>query len=349
MKLRSLWYIQERLALKNAEHVRGALTAVVDDFCDHFRDLLQLAGGAQGGWLAAVFISREQEYLKKLNGAWRELFRQWADVGRPQRLAGLPIINQDAFVAKKDKEELEVLQCMAEASVALGRLERPKDYPDFGGQFLHSVGEAILSAAAANEPRMIGALFERYLAASVLQFERLRPENDEAGWRQERAAKLAVAPLLDAMDLAGYVILFAERYDNAPLSEPVRVAWDGYVHQQRGVLDTMAAAVRLTESAFELAHRSIVRAGWNQMVAATFKGAGYDMAPSRGGGPRVRHPSAVVRAFEGRGFSGYDGVDVFVAQYVRRREGCGDLDFGSRRRRLDRAMERDADRRGTRE
>ena len=87
-----LWYIQERLALKNAEHVRGALTAVVDDFCDHFRDLLQLAGGAQGGWLAAVFISREQEYLKKLNGAWRERFRQWADVGRPQRLAGLPII-----------------------------------------------------------------------------------------------------------------------------------------------------------------------------------------------------------------------------------------------------------------
>ena len=344
-----LWYIQERLALKNAEHVRGAITAVVDDFCNHFRDLIQLAGGAQGGWLAAVFISREQEYLKKLNGAWKELFSCWADVGRPRRVEGLPTIDQDAFVAKKDGEELQVLQSMAEASVALGRLERPKNYPDFGGQFLHSVGEALLSAAAANEPGIIGALFGRYLTASVLQFERLRPENDEARWRQERATKVAVAPLLDAMDLAGYVILFAERYDNAALSEPVRVAWDGYVRQQREVLETMASAVRLTESAFELAHRSIVRAGWKQMVAATFEGAGYGMAPSRGGGPRARHPSAVVRAFEGRDVLGYDGVDVFVAQYVRRREGCGDLNFGSRRRRLDRVMERDADRRGTRE
>lgn len=55
----------------------------------------------------------------------------------------------------------------------------------------------------------------------------------------------------------------------------------------------------------------------------------------------IDHDSALIRVFaQGRYGSFYDGIDVFIAYYLRGVEAGAGLDFGTRRRDLREAIER---------
>ena len=338
------WYLQELIMQKEAENVSATMTCFHGEARKLYENRTKAATSSQHPWLAAVMKSKESEYWNKLDCHTNTLNQLWSDLNSDRRLEGLswPNLNVDDLMRKKAERKIELLKLMSDQGVLLSLISRPKSYPDFAGQFLHTVGEALLTALCENDSGTVKALFKRYLYGSLVQFERLKPKEAKLDWRTEIDMKIAVAPLLDLLDVSGYACLLSEYHDASYLKEIVAKDWDEYLDQgsanQR--LQFLAVAVSLTESAVEFAHRSIIRTGWKQTVERRLKDVARREAPRDGSNlfvdfePVVMHKSPLVRIFARKHLpSSHDGIDIFLEKYVRQREGGKDLDFGWRRRR----------------
>jgi hypothetical protein len=146
------------------------------------------------------------------------------------------------------------------------------------------------------------------------------------------------------MDISGYAYLLSEYHDIPCLKAAVVKVWDEYLDQDSAQprLEFFAAAVLLTESAFEMAHRSVNRTRWKQMIQQLLRDLDRQEVPP---GPGIRHTysppetiaihkSPLVRIFATNDdLSFYDGIDIFLAKYVRQRDDGKNLDFGRLRNR----------------
>ena len=138
---------------------------------------------------------------------------------------------------------------MAQVSGALSASDRPDSYPDFAGQFLHSVGEQLLAALVKNDENTVTAIFPAAFAGALRQYDRLAKTIDLSDWRGAVASKVAVAPILDVVQLSGYCILFSELHHNPALAHPVSQTWTSYLDkstsESRDFLSFLAAAIAI--------------------------------------------------------------------------------------------------------
>ena len=259
---------------------------------------------------------------------------------------------------KKNEREKELLKLMSEENVLLSLISRPESYPDFAGQFLSNVGEALLRAMCGNDCDTVEALFKGYLGGSLLQFERLRSEQGTSDWQRQSNLKIATDPLLDLMDMSGYVYLLSDYHDGPRLKDPIVKAWDGYLDQDSAEsrLQFLAAIVSFSESVFGTGPRDINRTRWKQMIQQRLSDVEREEIPSHPNritiDPEPRtvpvHESALVRIFAGRSqpfhYMPYDGIDIFIAKYIRQQEVGENLDFGWRRRDLREEIRREENR-----
>ena len=332
------WYLQELIVQKEAENLHTATICFYEKICGLYKHWIETARSSQHPWLVAVMISRESEYWFKIDSHANTLNQLWIDLNSDRRVEDLPwpSLDTDELTEKRNQREKELLELMSEETVLLSLIARPESYPDFAGKFLHIVGEALLTAMCKNDLDTVQALFKRYFYGSQLQYNRLRPEEITLALQMERNMKIAVAPLLDLMDISGYVYLLSD-YHNAPcLKEPIIEAWDEYLAQDSGTLplEFFATAVILTESAFEIAHRSENRIRWKRMIQhrladverreVTFGHVDFSISTKT----VVIHEKPLVRIFaKNDDFLFYDGIDIFIAKYVRPREDGRNLDF----------------------
>ena len=333
------WYLQELIAQQEAENLRTATICFYEKGCELYKHWIEMAKSSQHPWLVAVMILRESEYWFKIDSHANTLNQLWSDLNSDRQIEDLPwpSLDTDELTEKRNHREKELLELMSEENVLLSLISRPESYPDFAGKFLHAVGEALLTAMYENDYDMVKALFKGYFAGNQLQYSQQRPEEITSEPQIERDMKIAVAPLLDLMDISGYVYLLSD-YHNAPcLKEPIIEAWDEYLNQDSvtPLLELLAGAVTLTESAFEIAHRSVNRTRWKQIIQHRLKDLERQEIYSGGGGilggieTVVIHESPLVRIFAGEyGSLFYDGIDIFIAKYVRQREDGENLNFG---------------------
>jgi hypothetical protein len=235
----------------------------------------------------------------------------------------------------------------------LSRMKRPDTYPDFAGQFLHSAGEALFNAMCQNEPETVNLLFPDFFNGILLQSSRILAGAPEVDWRLETSVKVAVAPLLDLMDLSGYAILLSELYENSAISDSIIAQWTEYLNSSDEKAPTSRAsflfsAILLTESAFELAHRSLVRTRWRQKVSEILRRVERKVDPKGGifsNQSIVLHDSPLVRVFaENELISSYDGIDVFIERCLRKYADTKESKLGFGRRELKRAIARENER-----
>ena len=348
------WYLQELIAQKEAENLHAATVYFYEKICKLYGNWIKTSMSSQHPWLAAVIISVESEYWSKLNYNMNTLNQFWVDLNSSRRIEGLswPSLNIDELRKKEGLREKELLELMARENIILSSMSRSESYPDFAGQFLHTIGEALFTAICENDCDTVETLFKRYFYGSSLQFERLRPEEVELDSQSQIDLKIAVAPLLDLMDISGYTYLFSDYHDTPRLKETITMVWDEYIDQNTKRIQFLAGAVLLTESAFESAHRSINRTRWKQIIQQRLEDVEHQEVtrsrdiPLIGSEVVIMHKSPLVRIFaKDRPFLPFDGIDIFLAKYVRQRENGKDLDFGRRRsRNVEEAIERENDR-----
>ena len=350
------WYIGELINKTNAENAEISINALFLKVNTLYSTWLEKANNNKLHWISSSILSREAEYRHKLDHYIHQIKGYWDNLGDSRKIADLnwPTVDFSSLNETQIKRWTDVIRLMSVESNLLALQSRPKDYPDFAGQFLHTVGEAIISAFYSNNRERIDVFFKPFLVGSLLQFNNLRPKEKLSDWRDELDWKISAAPLLDLMDLSGYAFLYSEYYGEPELSRPVTSAWDGYLESQEterpgAIVEFLAGAVALTESGFEMPHRSILRTQWEQTAFTRLQNL-----PTRDDSRRelswaadaiVLHESALVRLFA-RGSYGslYDGIDIFLAKYLAQRAASLDVDFGSRRYDLRSELEREEQR-----
>ena len=149
------------------------------------------------------------------------------------------------------------------------------------------------------------------------------------------------------IDISGYAYLFSEYHEEPILKEPIEKAWDTYLNEESGSqrLQSLAAAVSLSESGFEIEHRSTLRSSWKQMIQKLLSDVKHEEVPIDYNLAAISgilaepetfpiHKSPLVRVLAKHpDYLFYDGIDIFIAKFVHFREGEEKLDFGWKRRR----------------
>ena len=338
------WYIQELIIQKEAENLRTAMICFCEKVCEFYKQWIETS--TQHPWLKAVIISTELEYWNKFDHHMSTLNKFWKDLNSDRRIEGLPwpSLDIDELKEKYRQRYKELLELISEESVLLSLRSRPESYPDFAGQFLHTVGEALFSAMCENDCNMVETLFKRYLSGCLLQYENLRHGEEGTDWQTQNNLKIAAAPLLDLMDISGYAYLLSDLHEMPHLKEPILTAWDACLstESEHRTLQVLAAAVLLSESGFEIEHRGTLRTRWKQIIQRLLRDVEREEVDLGTGVPHILagsqtvpvHDSPLVRVFaKSLDYLFYDGIDVFIAKCVRHRENAENLDFGRPRSR----------------
>ena len=142
------------------------------------------------------------------------------------------------------------------------------------------------------------------------------------------------------MDISGYARLLADYHGNEALWNEITTVWTEYLTEKRehSPIPLVASAVILTDSAFEIPHRGILRTNWQSEIRQKLSDVPCHEEYHRGSiGSHtvVDHESALVRIFARDHLIGlYDGIDVFIEFYLCHFDEVKDLDFGRKRRNL---------------
>ena len=343
------WYLQELITQQETENFQSIMICICEKARELYKHWIEIAKSSRHPWLETVIVSRELEYWNKFDHHMDTLNELWSDLNSDRRIEGIPWPHLDIneLMEKRKQRHKELLEIMSEKNLLLSLISRPESYPDFAGEFLHTVGEALFVAMFENDCELVKTLFGRYFGGCLLQFDKLRSEEWGTDRQNLNNLKIAAAPLLDLMDMSGYVYLLSDYHDDTLLKEPVMKAWDKYLNeeQENQRLQSLAAAVSLSESGFEMEHRGINRTRWKQMIERLMENVERQEIPHDPNRIVIPpepdtvavHESALVRIFAGRSqpfpYMPYDGIDIFIAKYVRQQELGEDLDFGWRRRR----------------
>jgi len=350
-----LWYRTELICQIEAEQFSDNTMSMISTGASFYRDFISKATSQKRSWLAAAIMSREWEYWHKVEDqldVWQE---KWVNLSNDRRIEGLPWsqFEVETLRASSTRRQEELLKQMSEQNVLLALLPPPDGFPDYAGQFLHTSGEVAFEALLTNNLDLLKSVFAPYLWGCVVRFDSLRPKAGATDWRAQQEFKVAAAALCDLMDISGFARLLADYHANDSLWNEVTATWDTYLADRGDQSPTLilSAAVVLTDAALEIPHRGLLRTSWhqqiNQRLADVPRHEEY-FAGSFGSHTVIDHQSPLVRIFADEPYgTSSDGIDIFIAYYLRNVNGAKDLDFGWRRRNLEESISRE-DRRSTR-
>lgn len=346
-----IWYQAELLGQIEAEIHFDTLKALTDRATKFYTDAIKRETEIERSWIAAALASRAWEFLNKLNGQLPIWEAAWLQVSEKRSIDGLPwpAFNKEELASAIESFRDSILEFMPRQSVLLSLDVRPEGFPDYAGQFLHTTGEAAFHALLGNRAELFAKIFEKFLAGSLVRYNGLLPKQGLTEWQSRHELKIASSVMLDVLDLSGYAKVFGELHGEHSYWESVTKAWDEARKQLWSIppQEALGVMVSLTESDFEIPHRALIRTSWRQALAERLSKLprGERRRRRYSSDFAVEHESPLVRVFaEGLMGGAHDGIDVFIAYYVRQLEKGEEVSFGRRRRDLRDVIQREEER-----
>lgn len=344
-----IWYLAELVLLVEAEQFVENTDSLISWSARLYREWMDLHHKNKDSWLAGATLSKEWEYWHKIDHHLEKLKKIWDDISGHRYIEGLqwPSVDPNQWHKKIENRQEEILKHMAKQGTLLSLLNRPDGFPDYAGQFLHTTGEAIFEAMYEGNLDVFRSIFKTYFYGCLLQFDKLRPKDPSNDWRTKQDIKIAAAPILDMMDLSGYALLFGDYHKIPAFWEEVTGVWDEYLNEKQSPprVTLIAAAVGLTEADFEIPHRAVLRTTWHQKINHRLADVPRREIWRRNffsSDTMVVHDSPLVRIFGREPFGSFkDGIDIFIAMYLRKRPDADGLEFGWKRREIEREIERE--------
>jgi len=318
------WYLTELIAQEQAFRLKANVEVVLTGALAAFERWIARLTNLSMDWTAAAVRSKQLEYLRKLGVRLESLKRIWHDLSDDRKVRGIPWPEADPeqWVGSLRGSWTATLKQMAAGAPALLGLHRPDQFPDYGGQFLHETGEAIMAALIGQDSAFVAAAFFLYQACCLRKLQALSPTSQSLDWRGKRRLVMALAPLQDLLNLSGYARLLAEVHENLGLWQEVEAVWQGLLGNQAGnqLASSIAAALWVLKSERTLGHRALIRTQWqirvNNVMSQLPRKAVYP--PGRLSPTEVPvHASALVRYVGSSMFRpSLDGATIFVGTYL---------------------------------
>jgi hypothetical protein len=343
------WYKLELILQVEAEQFVSNVGSLVSKGIEFYTSIFAKLTNLKRPWLAATIMSQELEYWDKIEHQLEMWPEKWAELSQHLKIEGLqwPPFDIEALRKEINLRRKELLKTMSQQNILLALNQRPDGFPDYAGQFLHTSGEVALDALLINDAELLKNVFKPYLVGCLIRFDSLRPKSGSIDWRAQQDFKIASAALLDAMDISGYAKLLADYHGNESLWREVAVGWDEYLTAKADLspIPTLFAAIALTDAAFEIPHRGILRTTWLQKINQRLQDVPRHEEYHRGyigSDTEIDHESALVRIFAREPYGSFhNGIDIFITFYLCNLKDAKDLDFGWKRRDLQDTIERE--------
>jgi len=262
------WYLMNEVCKEEASTFVQNVELIINDIGQLYGSWVDKLTVSKRLWLASACSVREKEFLHKICCQQTELEAYWNSLEDYQKHDSKwanfdfekHLNNIDSRLKSIDDSRAEILREL------LG-LQRPENFPDFPGLFLHSQGEALFDAFTLNDTSKVERLFLNYFYASFYKFSELLPKNFDEIWKMENKAKIASAALVDLLELTGYGIVLCRFHSNTRLEHLIKAIWNAYLDQGSDRLKQLLATVNLFDSAYEIPHRNEHRFNWERFVS----------------------------------------------------------------------------------
>lgn len=344
------WYVRELIAVVAAElHANNvrAINVRALRLYDTWVGLMR----SKNRWAYATVLSRQWEYLHKLNHFNSQFQTTWQSLTIDRRVEELPWASLDfaAVAAERQAAKKTLLSNNAADILALADEIRPKFVPDYFGQFLHSVGEELFDALLEGDEGLLKSTFPIYFSGCLTTFDNLRKELSNETNADLRTLRIASGPILDLLALSGYAKVFASVHGKGELWSYVQATWETYLNEAMDPPRTrrLAALLGVISTPLTIPMRGVLRTSWDMRAKRRIDDIPseryYHKESSFGASSTiVQHPDPLVRMFGGSDHNMISGQDVFIDLYLAERPDADDLTF-SRPRGLKRRIERETE------
>lgn len=338
-----LWYQTELVVLVETGRFSENINALFQSCAQYDQRFYGLFENSKHPWLSAASLSRQWEYWNKMEVHLPKLAEIWKLLNDKRYLDDLPWSQLDTNgLSQQIKErQNEILKEMAKQNIILAFLPRPNDFPDYGGQFINTIGDSILDTLISNDVKTTEAIFPSYFYGCLKKFEDLIPKVGSVDWRTQQEILIASAPLLDLLELSGYARLYSDFHNEPNLWVLIQKVWDAYFDQKKSVsasaqvLKIISTAVCSTDAWFGISPRGVLRTGWKMRVEHQLRklprkeSRHHSSSIYASTHTVVSHPSPLVQLFACEHYScPYDGMDIFISLYLSKRPEANSLEFG---------------------
>ena len=314
------WYCGELLAQQEAEAIARAIAGLYRDAFGRIWAVVDRALERRQLWEAACLLSDALHYVRKLQGHLERIQGAMTRVSADRRIQKLPWPAEDFESVEADLDQ-HYAKAIERMTVVIPRLtKRPKDLPDYPGQFLHAATEYVFECVIKQDVATLAKIFPGTFLGCLAMHNALRtPDLEPSDPWLEGALSLAFAPILDLVELSGYSYLLSEVFPEHMTWPVIAQKWDEVLDAQKGLGGRILAIIAFSKGQFALAPRSILRTSWQQRLERILtklptKREGHVFAMSL----EIDHPSAFVRTVVHPGpfTTTYDGADIFTATYL---------------------------------
>ncbi|HVZ79825.1 MAG TPA: hypothetical protein VHE12_03380 [bacterium] len=308
-------------------------------------------------WHLSCFISHELEYINKTYAHFSRLSEVWKSLIEKRHIKKLPWpkLEFSNLFSDLDSQKKELIKMLPQAVKSLSPFKRTEEFPDYLGQFLNLMGESILEYCTENKMDLANELYPGYFEGCILKFGQLFPDSSLEGRNFENAYTLACGPILELIELSGYVKLFSEYYGNDSSWDVIKDIWDKYLSDQNAPkkMESLASILRSDEQNPGLSPSSLHRTGWSQMTYRFLRENVMKAFRQRKSIPGVvdfirpeeiaLHQSPLVRIFSEGDFScSFDGGHIFISEYLLKRADSKGVNFKGSWKDLTEAIKREA-------
>ncbi len=341
-----IWYQKELLLQTEADVFIKNTNSLILKSKKLYESWIKKTMEAKRLWLAGAVMSSEWGFWHKIDlqiEIWRV---KWNKLNENLKIKELPWakFEYEKLVAASNNRQKKLVELMSKQNPMLAYSKKPEGFPDYTGQFLHTVGEKSFDTLLTNNENLLSNIFEPYFHGCIVQFIKLKSESSSTDWHTQQGLKIAVAPLLDLIDISGYAQLMANYHGNAQLWEQVVGVWDEYFANNADKLPFFAAAIALISGTFEISHRSMLRINWKTKIDKKLSDVPRHQVDSHmyGIDTAVNHNSALIRTFAwDQHGSPYNGIDIFITLYLSTKEGAEELNFGRSWKTLKESLDRE--------
>lgn len=318
------WYKDEIISQLALEQIGKNINQFINRAFLLYSNWITLNAKQKNVWFSATILSREREFLNKIHYHLNSIMTFSDGFNEDRRIDGLPWheINFDDIKKVLQLKSHDLLEDISKYIVQLITSEKPDDFPDYGGQFLHTTAETILDSLIEADINLLHSTFKHFFYGSVVQSDNLKPNVIRSESQLINQLKISIAPLLDLMDISGYAYLLSEYHNNNDVWSKVVKIWDDYLkaNDVHKVLNYLVKIIEITESSFEIPHRGILRTSWLQKIERLFSELPRKEIIIRGSISSDKitiHQSPLVRIFSNEHFyNSFDGIDIFVNFYL---------------------------------
>ncbi|MCM3970315.1 hypothetical protein [Pseudomonas aeruginosa] len=328
------WYQLELVCLADINALHESAEILTKRAKIFYEDTISRYKNLKKNWLAAATLSREWEYWHKTAFTADSWQKKWSAISSQQKLKDLawPKFETSAIKSDINSRQEGILREMAEQNILLSIDDRPDEYPDYAGQFLHITGELIINALIENNSVLATSLFEKYIYGCFLRFDRLRPKSG-TDWRIENEFKIAAAAIIDLIEISGYAKLLAEFHNNPDLWNKIEGSWNNICSKESGIQADFILRIIIKTAGggrFEIPHRSLLRTSWSQQIShllGTLPRKHSNRRRALFGESEADHPSRLVQTMAKESYGSFNsGFDIFVVYYFLNKKNIDDFE-----------------------